>query len=152
MMPKCLIKLSTSLCIILFSTTGWAFDCYFTLVKDSCWTKYDVTVDVTDANTLKPILTVNIPAGESWVREKFACKPLQKMAYKAHFSPEIWQGDANKTFSGQKFWELPDAIQSYQKAWNVEICYPKQFLSVPFPPDATGNCTCDFSKVTPLKL
>ena len=135
----------------LYAFPGWAFDCYYTLVKDSCWTKFNVTVDVVDAVTSRPLTTVTIPAGEVWKREKFACEPHQKLSYKAHFSPEIWQGDEQKTFNGLKFWELPQAIKTNETAWNVEVCYPKQFLSVPLPPDVIGNCKCEFSAVTPLK-
>lgn len=151
-MPKYSVKWSITSLMLFYSMTVWSFDCYFTLVKDNCWTKYSVSVEVIDANTTKPIVTVAIPAGETWVREQFACHPRQKIAYKARYSPEIWQGDANKTFSGQKFLELPDTITPDQKAWNISICYPKQFLSVPLPPDVAGNCTCEFLKVAPLKL
>jgi hypothetical protein len=126
---------------------GWSFTCYYTLVKDSCWTKYNVSVDVINALTEKKILTVAAPAGKSWVRDTFDCAPAESLIYIAQFSPLFWQNDKGKTYRGVRNWFLPREINKGDTAWTISVCYPADFAQVPFPPEADGNCKCDFSSL-----
>lgn len=138
------------LCIVLGSfwvTQSFAFPCYFTLVKDSCWTNYEVTVQVIDTDTQRQILTATIPKGKSWLRQPFSCQPAQKINYTATFKPVIWEHEADKVYSAKRYWMLPDAIRPDQSAWEVSVCFPAAFSTVPYPPDASGNCVCDFASI-----
>ncbi|MDI9818330.1 MULTISPECIES: hypothetical protein [unclassified Legionella] len=141
-------KLVVSLCSILFSASLFAFPCFFTLVKDNCWTNYDVKVDVIDTSTNKSVITVEVPKGKSWVRQSFSCEPAQKFLYKASYQPVFWQSEVGKTYSSLRYWSLPASIGKGETAWNIPVCFPAAFAEVPFPPDATtGNCECDFSRI-----
>ena len=134
-----------------YLNSAWAIDCYFTLVKDSCWTKFNVDVEVSDAITFKHLLNISVPAGTSWKREPFVCTVGQKISYKAKFSPEIWEGDTKKVFLAQRFWQLPREVKENQTAWEVAVCYPKQFSEVPLPANVSGDCKCDFSVVPKIE-
>lgn len=132
---------------VLCFSSSWGMTCYYTLVKDNCWTQYNVRVEVTDAVTFKALTTVAVPAGTSWTREAFSCTPGQKLFYKARFSPPIWESDKDKVYSAITYWSLPSEIKSGETAWNISVCYPASFSDIPLPPDAAGNCRCDFSSV-----
>lgn len=133
------------------SSSAFAFKCYFTLVKDSCWLNYDVKVNVIDTLSNKVLLTASIPRGKSWVREEFSCQPTQNLLYTATFSPIIWEKDTGKEYRALRYWTLPGDIKPGEKAWNIPVCYPAAFSEVPLPPEATGNCHCDFSQVPKLQ-
>ncbi|KTD63310.1 periplasmic protein [Legionella santicrucis] len=125
----------------------WAITCYFTLVKDNCWNKYTVTVDVMDAATAKILTTVVIPPGKFWVRQTFPCTPKEKLIYRARFSPTMWESEKGKIYYAKNYWSLPNEINSGDSAWNVSVCYPSDFSQIPFPPEATGTCKCDFDSI-----
>ncbi|WP_173236801.1 hypothetical protein [Legionella antarctica] len=133
------------------SCVVWSFPCYYTLVKDSCWTKYNVSVDVIDPVTSSKLLTVTVPSGKSWVRETFDCHAAQGLIYIAKFNPVFWKNDAGKTYQGLRNWFLPGAINPGDTAWTIPVCYPKDFSEVPLPPEADGNCKCDFSVIPPVE-
>ncbi len=132
---------------IMSNSTAWSFDCYYTLAKDSCWTNYNVSVNVIDGTTSTNLVTVNAPAGTAWVRQKFSCQPTQKLMYIAQFTPVFWQADIGKTYSATRYWFMPEAINSGDSAWNIPVCFPADFALVPLPPDAKGDCKCDFSVI-----
>ncbi|KGP63166.1 hypothetical protein EP47_06710 [Legionella norrlandica] len=136
----------------LINTSLWAFTCIYTLAKDSCWTEYNVTVDVIDELTSKTLLTVTAPKGKPWARGTFNCEPAQGLRYVAQFSPVFWENDAGKTYPGLRNWYLPAKINPGDLAWTIPICYPSDFAQVPFPPKAGGNCQCDFDSIPAPKL
>ncbi|KTD67590.1 periplasmic protein [Legionella santicrucis] len=129
------------------SSPLWAFTCYYTLVKDNCWTKYNVTVEVIDAATEKVLLTPTVPAGKSWVRETFTCSAAESLMFRARFSPVFWESDKDKTYNSKRFWPMPSAINPGDSAWNVSVCYSSDFAQVPLPPESTGDCKCDFDNI-----
>jgi len=136
---------------ILVSFQIYAFPCFITMVKDSCWTKYNVTVDVFNASSDKPVAKVIIPAGTSWAREEFSCEPQEKLGFRAQFTPVFWEQDAGKTYDAQHYWTLPEKISQDETAWNLTICYPAEFSAVPFPPEGSGNCKCDKASIPPVE-
>ena len=136
---------------ILCSGPIWCFTCYFTLAKDSCWISYNVSVDVLDAQTDRVLTTVEVPAAKAWTRQAFTCDASQKLMYKARFTPAFWKSETGKIYSAQNYWSLPAAINTGDTAWNISVCYPADFSEVPFPPDAKGNCRCDFTVIPSLK-
>ena len=115
------------------SLSAYAVPCYLTLVKDSCWKMYDVTVDIKDAVTNKQLGSIIVPLGTAWGRQAFECSGGETLALFAKFSPA--------------FWKLPDALKPGEVAWNVTVCYPKYFANVPLPPNATSNCMCDVDNI-----
>lgn len=140
---------------LLFSQQTLAINCYLTMVKGDCWISYDLTVDILDAHTAKAIKTVVVPANQAWIRQEFDCKPGDKIAFEAKFSPVFWEGDDDKTFKGQRHWKLPDVIKKGETGWNVPVCFPEHFADVPAPPTGNSNCHCNFTnipKVVPPKL
>lgn len=133
------------------STQIKAFPCYLTLVKDSCWTDYNVTVVVFDVASNASLVSVNIPKGQSWVRQSFTCQPAQSLKYQATFQPAFWESDIGKVYMGMNYWTLPTAVTNNDTAWEVPLCYPAAFSEVPLPPDATANCRCDFTSIPAIK-
>ncbi len=146
-MPRVLIML-VGLC---FYLEVEAFPCFLTLVKDSCWTNYDLVVMVTDPTTEKVLTTVTVPQGTSWGRQQFTCQPGETLALSASFSPLFWETDKGKTYAAQHSWSLPTTITKGDTAWNITVCYPKEFSEVPFPPNASGDCKCDTDHIPPVK-
>ena len=136
---------------LICAAPGWAFLCYYTLVKDCCWTKYNVSVDIINAGTLDKILTIDVPAGTSWVRKTFECTPAESLIYKAQFSPVFWASDQGKIYQGLRNWSLPGKINPGDTAWTIPVCFPADFAQVPLPPTADSNCKCDFSVIPEVK-
>lgn len=132
---------------LLLSTPSWSFTCYMTMAKDNCWQDYTVSVDIINARTNVKILNVSIPKGEAWVRQTFDCQPGDKLMYNASFFPVFWQKDEGKTYPAQRFWSLPEQINPGDSAWNISVCFPSDFSLVPMPPQATGDCACDFAAI-----
>lgn len=136
---------------IILSTQAHAVTCYLTMVKGVCWKAYDLTVDLSDADSGKIKMTTIIPADQMWIRKEFDCKPSDTIALEARFSPEFWEGDETRSFKGQRYWKLPDTAQKDETGWNVTVCYPKQFEDVPKPPDAGANCECDLTPIPKIE-
>lgn len=140
-------KISILALSLISSTPLWAFTCYYTLAKDNCWAKYNVTVEVLDAATAKVLTTVVVPAGTPWVRQEFSCEVGEKLMYRARFSPIIWESEKGKAYSAKNYWSLPNEMKPGDSAWNVSVCYPADFSQVPLPPEAGGTCKCDFDSI-----
>lgn len=141
----------TTALILTLSAPTWSFTCYLTLAKDNCWTNYNLSVDVVDANKNVVLTTIAVPAGKSWTRQEFTCEPTQKLMYNAQFNPVIWQGSEGKVYPAERFWFLPGTVNPGDTAWTIPVCYPADFSQVPFPPDAKSNkCACDFDSIPPV--
>lgn len=124
-----------------------AFTCYLTIAKDSCWINYNLTVSAYDSLTNKKLVSVLIPTGKSWEREKFSCKEGTTLRFQAQFTPIFWQDDEEKIFYGSKFFALPREVSKTDTAWNITQCYPEQFSEVPMPPEADNKCACNLDKI-----
>ena len=124
-----------------------AFSCVMTIAKDNCWSNYDVTITVLDLDTHKNITSIVIPKGKTWTKQQFTCQPHQKLMYYATFLPIIWKDDAGKTYRGHSFWALPHSINPGETAWQLNVCYARDFAETPLPVDSRGNCRCDFSQI-----
>lgn len=138
--------------LVLFNSPLWSFTCFYTLIKDSCWTNYDVSVDVIDASNLNKLFTVSVPKGKNWERVKFSCTAAQSLIYKAHYSPVFWENEKGKTYHSLRNWTLPGKINPGDLAWTIPVCYPKEFAQVPLPPDAKGSCKCDLKSIPEPKV
>jgi hypothetical protein len=136
---------------VFFSLQLQAFRCFLTLVKDNCWTNYNVSVPLTSVTTGKLIANLNIPQGESWTRQAFECQPLDTVSVSASFTPATWKTDEGKSYPGRHTWQLPDKVATQVTAWNITVCYPADFLSVPYSLDDTGNCQCEMDNIPPVK-
>lgn len=132
---------------MVFSTTAFAFPCFFTVAKENCWDKYAVRVIVTDTNTHKNVATIDIPQGQSWNRATVDCQPAQQFLYTATFEPSFWEGEAGKVFRAKQYWSLPTVIGKEDKGWEMPICFSSAFAEVPFPPGVSGGCRCDFRSI-----
>ena len=137
---------------IFFSTLVTAFPCYVTLVKDNCWTNYDVTVKINDTSKDKVVATVFVPAGKQWARVNFQCQPRETFIFLATYSPVFWAKEEDVVYQAKRYWSLPETIVGDTEAWNMNICYAADFSAVPLPPDASGACQCDMTKIPAVKL
>ncbi|KTD21355.1 hypothetical protein [Legionella londiniensis] len=136
---------------LLFSLEASAFTCYLTVAKDNCWLNYNVTVTAMDAEkNNEPLVTVIIPQGSAWARQKFTCEPDQTLRFKAQYSPVFWEKERGKAYFAKKYWVLPKKIDKEERAWNITVCYPEQFSEVPLPPEAVSKCKCDLDTIPPI--
>jgi hypothetical protein len=147
-----MIKHMMMLAGLLLSMKTFASTCYMTLMKDNCWTNYDVTVTVTDASSNKLLTTINAPTANSWGRQKFDCQPGESLAFSAVFSPVFWQKDEGKHYVGSRTMRLPETMKEGHTAWTFSVCYSAAFSEVPLPPEAKGNCVCDPSGIPPVTV
>ena len=136
---------------MLFVFEAHAFPCFITLVKDTCWANYNVTVDVMSSENGKKRATVLIPEGTAWSREKFECKPGDTLQFQATFFPVFWEKDRDRKYAGKSNWPLPQKPKKDETAWNLVVCFAKDFSEIPFPPDAEGNCRCETKDIPPVK-
>lgn len=134
-----------------FTVQVQAFPCFLTMVKDSCWGDYNVTVVATDGSTGKQITTVVVPQGQSWSRVQFDCQPAEAISFIATFTPVIWESDKGKSYAAQRQWTLPEVIKQGDTAWNITMCYPAEFSEVPLPPTANNNCKCNTDDIPAVK-
>ena len=144
-----------SFCLLLLvAAPALAFKCYVTAMKDSCWDDYDVTIKVMNSATKKELASdIVLKKGAlKWQRVSFDCEPQESLYYSATFTPEIWEGGAGKVYYSQRYWNLPKAIKKGELAWNINLCFPKEFSQVPLPPNVSGQCKCDFNSVPEIKL
>lgn len=146
LLKLCILSLSA-----LFTSPLWAITCYYTLAKDNCWLKYNVSVQVIDALTTKVLTTATVPAGQAWTRVTFPCDVGQKLTYHAQFTPFIWESEKNKVYEAKNYWSLPSAVNPGDTAWNVSVCYPSDFSETPMTPEATNSCACDFNSIPVIK-
>lgn len=129
---------------------AYAFSCFTTIAKEDCWLNYNVSINVLDAANNKVLTTVIVPQGQSWARLAFECNPGTTLAFEAKFNPVFWQGDEDKVYPGQSYWQLPKTAKATEAAWNLNICFPQRFAKVPMPPEAKGKCACDMNKIPPI--
>lgn len=146
------LRMITTALFSIVPVSLFAFPCFLTMVKDSCWTNYDVSVVVTDVVTNKSIMTIAVPAGKSWDRQEFVCQPGERLMYTATFSPIFWATDQGKSYLARNYWLLPSTIGTGDTAWNINVCYPADFEEVPMPPNVTGNCACNFKGIPAVPL
>lgn len=134
-----------------FAANSFAIDCYLTVVKDNCWKNFQVTVKMKDPQTRKVFKTIKVSSKEMWHREKFKCTPNQNIFYAAKFLPIIWEANQDKEYLARRYWRLPATFAKDDKAWNINLCFSKDFTGVPLPPRSSGKCSCDFKSVPPLQ-
>ena len=128
-----------------------AFSCYITVIKDTCWSNYNVSVHVLNSQS-QVLASVMIPKGTSWSREQFTCHPGEILDFEATFSPVFWEQEIKHKYFGKRHWHLPENPEKGLSAWNVTLCFAKEFSEVPFPPDAVGHCRCETKNISPVKL
>ena len=131
----------------------FALDCYFSIVKNSCWSNYEVVVDVLKPDDQRVVLfTVKVPKDKPWARKKFQCQPGEQFYARSQIFPIFWESQKGKYYYLKRYWALPKKIKKGTAAWHIPICFPKAFSGVPLPPDAKGNCKCDLTQLPPLDL
>lgn len=135
---------------ILYFANLHAFTCFFSFVKDSCWKDYAVTVVATDILTGKEVVTVTIDKGQMWSRKEFTCHSSQSFEFISTFTPVIWDKDAGKKYPGKSSWTLPAKIDEGKTAWNLTVCFPKEFSEVPVPPTSGSECKCMGDTLPPV--
>jgi hypothetical protein len=139
--------------IVLISSEAFAFKCYITAMKDSCWNNYQVTIKIMDTVKKKELTEdVVLDKGTSWKRVSFDCQAKQSLFYSATFKPSIWRGTGDKVYYSKRYWYLPKEIKKDELAWNIDLCFPRAFSQVPLPPTADSKCNCDFKSTPPIKL
>ena len=126
--------------MLVYAVPNYAFTCYATLIKDSCWLPYEVTIHIIDVQQRQEMTSVKADKGQSWARVKFDCEPGLKMLYKAEYKPVFWQSEVGRSYFAKNYWSLPMTVDKDTSAWEVQIFYPRNFSEIPFPPDAVGNC------------
>lgn len=144
-------KLIMGMVGVCLMTQAQAVPCYMTIVKDSCWTAYDVNINIVDVQTEKVLTSMNIPKGKSWVRKEVSCQPSETVMMRATFSPVFWESDKNKSYSARKYGTFPEKPDEGVLAMNLTICFANDFSEVPLPPESSGHCVCDMTNIPAIK-
>lgn len=135
------------LLLLLFSLNTMAFKCYITLIKSDCWKDYNLEVEFRDELTDREVVhAFKLAKGEMWARKKFECHTKQGIRYKATFEPYIWQEQEGKSYPSKRIWFLPATEEKGVAAWNMPICFPNNFASVPMLPNVNKHCNCSSVK------
>jgi hypothetical protein len=150
-MFKKLNDLSIILGLGLFTAQAFAFPCFITMVKGSCWKDYSLAVDVLDAEKDKVLMTITVPNGELWSRQSFEASPKQRFMLRATFTPVFWKTGVGVPYYAKRYWSLPETVEGETVAWNVGACFPGDFSGVPMPPEAGANCACDKREIPQVK-
>ena len=145
------MSLLAFVCASALSCNVQAFPCFLTIVKDSCWTKYDVTVTAVNSVTNKTEISVLVPRDKSWARSAFSCEPSESLYFYASFTPAFWKQDVNKQYPAISKKSLPMLITKGATAWNITLAYPGDFSELTLPPDAKGSCRYDLKAVPPVE-
>lgn len=145
-------KIVTGLLSLLLPYQANAFSCYITMVKDTCWTKYNVQVSVKNQKLDKVMTTLDMPQGKSWDRQQFSCDLNEVLLLSATFAPHFWKEDPNTAYPAINEWVLPSTMDPGKSAWTLTLCYPSDFAEVPLPPDADNHCKCVTDSIPPVKL
>ena len=133
--------------MVLLVSSSFAFKCYITLAKGSCWKNYDVNVYISGSSANDKTMKVTIPKGKLWTRQAFECQPKDFLRLSADFSPVFWSSDEGRKYNAKDYWSLPDSVRPGEKAWSVSFCFAEQFSEVPMPPDSTDSCLCDMQNI-----
>lgn len=121
-----------------------AFQCYITVMKGNCWKNFNVKIDVIDDETQQHVVpTIDLNKETMWQRKPFECQPRQAFNYLASYTPPIWQDNQGKQYPSKRIWYMPEKIKPKVGAWEIPLCFPTDFSSVPLPPNADDLCTCD---------
>jgi len=137
---------------LLFAITPtFATQCVITVHKDTCWETYQVKIQFFDKKNNQPLTSIFIPGNQNWGRVKFNCQPGQVLAASASFSPTIYAGENNKTYSSARFWSLPSSEAEIGAIWALDICFGTDFANLPFPPKASNTCQCNPTDVPPVQ-
>jgi hypothetical protein len=129
-----------------------AFTCHITIVKDNCWSDYDLNLEVFETRNEHTLLQTTLFEGKTYIRKTFECHAKQEISYKATFSPLIWEKDKDKVYYAKQSITLPEEVHPGEKAWTIDVCFSKQFSNVPMPPTAGQRCECDFDHLPPISL
>lgn len=131
---------------------AFAVQCYLTIYKASCWLNYNVTVQVSEAESHQSVSKIVIAKGKTWTRVSFPCEPSQTLSMEAQFLPTFWKDSEGRVYNGKRYWSLPKAVTEEGAVWTLEMCFPEAFDGVPYPPEAVGQCKCDPSGIPAVKL
>tara|TARA_B110000879_G_C11009438_1_gene446420 strand:- start:313 stop:735 length:423 start_codon:yes stop_codon:yes gene_type:complete len=122
-------------------------------MKSDCWNKHRVKFKIVDNLSEKTIIdNIHLDNDKLWVRKEFVCKAAQGLVPKVTYSPYVWESEKDTEFATKRVWFLPVNINKDIEAWNVPICFPSDFATVPILPTVNRECDCNNTKalVTPL--
>src|SRR3990167_581840 len=123
-----------------------AATCYVDVVKDTCWTNYNLALTVINTESGSAIASITVTQGIPWVRVKFPCTHNQTLGFQARYSPVIWQGTENQVYSGQNYWQLSSSTTDAQY---TALCFGRDFSEVTFPVTGDGKCQCNMQNIPP---
>ena len=125
-----------------------SFPCSVVISKSQCWKDYNITVDVSDAITLKQKDSYSLPKGTNLLKKTFTCSPLEQLTFSTSFTPIIWEQGKGKSYQASQIYQVPAAIEKGRTQWLLQLCYPSDFQGLPIPPaQQEGDCACVFPKV-----
>lgn len=139
----------TALLLIICSTNASALTCSVKVLKASCWGNYDVTIPMhfsSNAGSRRTVVLAKKTAKDAAKFEALVTMPCKKgdqLLYSAKFSPPIWDGgkESPDILASQKIGVilgLPDTVKDYK----LDICFPRDFMEVPYPMEYNTKCKC----------
>ncbi len=133
------------------------FSCVVEIAKSDCWQNRNISLAfaMNDAVTLKVINSYKMDAKTNLLQATFACDTASSIGFTAVMTPPVWPQDKGKLFHTQSVYVIPTALQKGADKWILQLCFSKDFSSVPFPVNGkVSNCKCQFpqnQRLIPVK-
>jgi hypothetical protein len=125
-------------------------ECKLIFSKIPCWKDYTVYVDMIDAVTQEAFQNFKLTDKELSTTIAYDCQKHGQINFRAHYAPNIWQGDEKKTYSSSKVWDitselaaLPETTAESKVTFTLKAIFPDNFSEVPSP------TVCDENKPIP---
>lgn len=142
-----LLKYIGMMILLSVSCVNWAIECYVTLLKDKCWSGYQVHMTIENLKSLNKVIDLDVGPNQTWARKKFDCEASQVLKKSVSFTPAIWDSEKGKIYQNNFMTRLPDTKPAQGVIWSMEVCFPKNFSQVPTPIKNMNDCGCDKTNV-----
>lgn len=130
--------------LVLGSNLAVAADtsCMVHVVKNTCWDKYSVNVEIMRSRTQQLVSKGTVEKGKSQTDITFTCPLGEPIGMRSTFSPAFWEGTENKMYMTKRIWDIPLHMPEKSQRWEIAVCFPNDFQSVPIPPVIGTDCKC----------
>ncbi|MEE9452204.1 MAG: hypothetical protein V3V61_05545 [Gammaproteobacteria bacterium] len=132
------------ICLFSWTTLAWAqtSSCYVKFMKAQCWTEQRVTLHFIEAIEFEGKDKITLPANKFSVRHKFKCDDYDTITFATNFAPPIWEGEEDSWYQSKQVFAVPKD-QPTDEDWEISLCFPYDFSSVPDIPDSDLQaCQC----------
>ena len=119
-----------------------AFSCSVKLVKTVCWKDRALILKVINADNLETETIHELEQDKSFLEVPLDCKKLNRVSFEVSFDPPIWEADKGRFYKAKRLWNIPKRLPLGADNWSIDLCFARDFSSVPLPLVDFTKCTC----------